>query len=281
MLKIAVTGGIASGKSTLTHVFATRGAVVIDADVVARDVVAPGTKALEQVAHTFGPRVLRADGSLDRGALANVVFTNPAARAQLEGIIHPHIAREVATRLRTAHPSQIVVYDVPLLVGSANQFAFMATINIHTPDAQRVERMMTNRAMTAQQARSRIGSQPGDMARSAISDVVVHNSSNESDFVACAEELWDSWVIPYDWALSQERPSEPAPKLDSVTFRTDTHLQATRLRHAGCDVVEIQGNHVRLRSNPGADTLLDAGWILSGARQAMSANPAQHYTLSW
>lgn len=161
MLKIAVTGGIASGKSTLTHVFATRGAVVIDADVVARDVVAPGTKALEQVARTFGPRVLRADGSLDRGALANVVFTNPAARAQLEGIIHPHIAREVATRLRTAHPSQIVVYDVPLLVGSANQFAFMATINIHTPDAQRVERMMTNRAMTAQQARSRIGSQPG------------------------------------------------------------------------------------------------------------------------
>ncbi|WP_216381080.1 dephospho-CoA kinase [Arcanobacterium phocae] len=281
MLKLAVTGGIASGKSTLTHVFATRGAMVIDADQVARDVVAPGTKALDQIGRTFGPRVLRADGHLDRGALASFVFSNSAARQQLESIIHPYIAREVSAQLRTAHPSQIVVYDVPLLVGSANQFSFMATMTIHTPDHVRIARMVDNRGMSPSQAKSRIHSQPGDMARAAISDIIVNNSSSEQDFISTATRLWDEWIIPYDWALSHERVSEPTGVMDNVSFRTDVHLQATRLRNAGCDVVEIQGTHLKLRANPGAATLLDAGWILTGSRQATTANPAEHYTLSW
>ncbi|WP_216379332.1 dephospho-CoA kinase [Arcanobacterium phocae] len=281
MLKLAVTGGIASGKSTLTHVFATRGAMIIDADQVARDVVAPGSQALERIGQTFGPHIMRAHGQLDRGALANLVFNDSRARAQLDAIIHPYIAREVATQLRTAHPTQIVVYDVPLLVGSANQFSFMSTISIHTPDRVRISRMVQHRSMTIAQAKSRISSQPGDMARTAISDVVITNTSREEDFVSLAENLWDNWVIPYDWALSHERVSEPTTPIEHVVFRSDTHLQATRLRDAGCDVVEIQGTHIKLRANPGADTLLDAGWILTGARQAATANPAQHYTLNW
>lgn len=226
-------------------------------------------------------RVLRADGHLDRGALASFVFSNSAARQQLESIIHPYIAREVSAQLRTAHPSQIVVYDVPLLVGSANQFSFMATMTIHTPDHVRIARMVDNRGMSLAQAKSRINSQPGEMTRTAISDVVVTNSTTQDEFVSLAEKLWDTWVIPYDWALSQERVSELTNPIENVIFRSDTHLQASRLRNLGCDVVEIQGTHIKLRANPGADTLLDAGWILTGSRQATTANPAEHYTLSW
>lgn len=135
--------------------------------------------------------------------------------------------------------------------------------------------------MSSAQAKSRIHSQPGDMARTAISDIIVNNTSSEHDFIATAERLWDNWVIPYDWALSQERVSDPTPAMDNVQFRTDVHLQATRLRNVGCDVVEIQGTHLILKANPGAATLLDAGWILTGSRQATTANPAEHYTLSW
>jgi dephospho-CoA kinase len=195
-VRIAVTGGIGSGKSAVTSRLAQRGAVVVDADVLARAVVAPGTPGFTAVVKEFGRDVVAADGSLDRAALAAIVFTDPVRRSALEAIVHPLVAAESAALLDSAPESAVVVYDVPLLAESGvldddSGRRFDTVVVVTAPLEVRVERLVA-RGMSEQDARARIDAQASDEQRRALADHVVDNSGDLTDLDAAVASLWDA-----------------------------------------------------------------------------------------
>lgn len=195
MLLVALTGGIASGKSTVARRLAERGAVVVDADQVARDVVAPGEPALERIAATFGSGVLAADGSLDRPALGAIVFADPDGRAKLNAITHPAVlarSRELFAAAAEADPGAIVVYDIPLLVEAGRHDEFDLVVVVHAAEEVRRDRLMTVRGMTRDEALARIRSQAPEEQRLAIADVVIDADGALEETLAQADALWEN-----------------------------------------------------------------------------------------
>ncbi len=195
MVLIGLTGGIASGKSIVSSRLRELGAVVVDADVLAREVVQPGTPALARIADEFGPGVIAADGSLDRAALGAIVFTDPAARARLNAITHPAVwdrARELFDAARAADPDAVIVYDVPLLAEGreSRPMTFDLIVVVDAPVETRIGRMVDHRGMTREEALHRIGAQASDAERLAIADVVVDNSGELSETLAQVDALW-------------------------------------------------------------------------------------------
>lgn len=194
MTLIGLTGGIAAGKSTIGDRLAELGATRIDADQLARDAVAPGTPGLARVADRFGAdRVIRADGSLDRAALGEIVFSDPAALAALNGIVHPEVQRlfdEAVRAARAAHPSAVIVYEIPLLVEAARTLPFDLVVVAEAPPETRIARMVQHRGMTSDDARSRIANQASDEERRAIADIVIHTSGTEAETIAQVDALW-------------------------------------------------------------------------------------------
>lgn len=189
--RIAVTGGIASGKSAVAELLARHGAVIIDSDAVAREVVEPGTPALDAIVEHFGPGMLTADGALDRAALARVVFADPEARAVLEGITHPAI-RERAEWLRThAEPGAIVIDVVPLLVeaGLAERFDLVIVVDVDEQTQRR--RLMARNGLSHEEAELRIGAQASRHRRLAAADVIVSNEGDRHALEGAVDELWD------------------------------------------------------------------------------------------
>ncbi len=198
MTLIGLTGGIASGKSTVARRLAEHGAIIIDADQLARDVVAPGTPGLAAVAEAFGQGILQADGSLDRAALGQLVFQHPAERERLEAIMHPAIHELFARRLEAAGPNAIVVYDVPLLVETDNQYPFDLVVVVHAGAEKQLERLMNERGLDLETARARIAAQASDEQRLARADVVIDSSGSLAHTVAQADALWADkpWLDP-------------------------------------------------------------------------------------
>lgn len=193
-MRIAVTGGIGSGKSAVTSRLAARGAVVVDADALAREVVEPGTPGLAAVVAEFGEGVLRPDGSLDRPALAAIVFADAERRAALEAIVHPLVGRRSQELLDAAPPDAVVVYDVPLLAESAHLGrveGFDAVVVVEAPLETRVQRLVT-RGLSEDDARARIAAQASDEDRRAIADHLVDNSSDLDALDAVVDRLWRS-----------------------------------------------------------------------------------------
>ncbi|MBN9606984.1 MAG: dephospho-CoA kinase [Actinomycetales bacterium] len=193
MLLVALTGGIASGKSTIARRLAEHGAVVVDADQVARDVVAPGEPALAEIAEAFGPGVIAADGSLDRAALGAIVFSDPEGRARLNAITHPAVL-ERSTRLFAeagrADPEAVVVYDIPLLVEAGRADEFDLVVLAHAPAEVRRERLVDLRGMSPEEADRRIAAQASDAERFAITDLVIDTSGEERMTLQQADALW-------------------------------------------------------------------------------------------
>lgn len=197
MYLIALTGGIASGKSLVASRLAELGAVHIDADKLAREVVEPGEPALEKIAAEFGESVIAQDGSLDRQALANIVFTDPAKRSALNAITHPAVwARvlELCDEAKAADPGAIVVYDVPLLVEASSErpLTFDLVVVVDTPAAVRLERLVRDRGMSRQEATHRINSQATDAERLAIADEVIDNTGTIDRTLEQVDSLWAS-----------------------------------------------------------------------------------------
>ncbi|MCZ2828217.1 dephospho-CoA kinase [Modestobacter sp. VKM Ac-2986] len=190
MLRIGLTGGIGSGKSTVAALLAERGAQVVDADRIAREVVEPGTPGLAAVVAEFGDGVLTADGALDRAALASIVFGDPAARARLDGIVHPLVRARAAELVAAAPPDAVVVQDVPLLVETGQAGDFDLVLVVQADPGTRVERLV-GRGLSAADARARMASQATDEERRAVADVVLHN---DGDRVALAEEVDRFWA---------------------------------------------------------------------------------------
>ena len=192
---VALTGGIASGKSTIARRLAERGAVVVDADQLVREVQAPGTPVLAAIAETFGERMLRPDGSLDREALGARVFGDAAAIAQLNAIVHPAVRAESARRFEAAFaadPDAVVVYDVPLLVEARVDDPWQLVVVAHAPAEVRVERLIGLRGLSPADAAARIASQVPDEARLRIADVVIDTAGTLDDTIRQVDELWDS-----------------------------------------------------------------------------------------
>ncbi|NEK96233.1 dephospho-CoA kinase, partial [Modestobacter muralis] len=171
MLRIGLTGGIGSGKSTVAALLAERGAQVVDADRIAREVVEPGTPGLAAVAAEFGEGVLAADGALDRGALASIVFGDTAARARLDGIVHPLVRARAAELVAAAPADAVVVQDVPLLVETGQAGSYDLVLVVEADPDTRVQRLV-GRGLSAEDARARMASQASDEERRAVADVV-------------------------------------------------------------------------------------------------------------
>ena len=176
VLRVGLTGGIGSGKSTAARRFAARGAVLVDSDVLAREVVAPGTDGLAEVVAAFGDGVLGRDGALDRPALAAVVFADPPARERLNAIVHPRVRDRTEQLAAAAAADAIVVQDVPLLVETASPAAFALVVVVHADAAVRVRRLVDARGMSAADARARIAAQADDDTRRAAADVWLDNT---------------------------------------------------------------------------------------------------------
>ena len=189
MLRIGLTGGIGSGKSTVSRLLGEHGAVVVDADVIAREVVAPGTQGLAAIVEAFGPTVLAADGSLDRPGLAAVVFADPEARRRLDGIVHP-LVRARAGELEAAAPADaVVVHDVPLLAETGQGSSYDLVVVVEADPAVRVARLV-QRGLTADDARARIAVQATDEQRRAIADVVLDNSGTPEQLAEQVDRFW-------------------------------------------------------------------------------------------
>lgn len=191
---VALTGGIASGKSTIARRLAEHGAVVVDADQLVRDVQQPGSPVLAAIAAEFGAAVLRPDGSLDRAALGALVFGDQAAIARLNAIVHPAVRAESARRFAeafAADPSAVVVYDVPLLVEARVDDPWELVVVAHAPAEVRARRLVELRGLSAAEAAARIGSQVSDDARLAIADVVIDTAGTLEHTRQQVDELWE------------------------------------------------------------------------------------------
>ncbi|MQA36019.1 dephospho-CoA kinase [Modestobacter roseus] len=195
MLRIGLTGGIGSGKSTVAALLAERGARVVDADRLAREVVAPGTTGLAEVVAAFGDGVLAADGSLDRPALAAIVFRDPAARARLDGIVHPLVRARAAELVAAAPPDAVVVQDVPLLVETGQAGSYDLVLVVEAPLETRVSRLV-DRGLVEDDARARIASQATDEQRRAVADVVLANDGDRAGLAAQVDRFWTERVAP-------------------------------------------------------------------------------------
>lgn len=189
-LRVGLTGGIGSGKSTVSAALAELGAVVIDADLVAREVVARGTPGLAAVVAEFGPEVLTADGDLDRPALGAVVFADDAARKRLEAIVHPLVHERVAAIEADAAPDAVVVHDIPLLTETGRAGSFDAVVVVDVPTEVQVERLVRDRGMTEADARARIAAQATREDRIAVATHVIDNTGTLDDLRARVAEVW-------------------------------------------------------------------------------------------
>lgn len=188
---IGLTGGIGAGKSTAARQLAQRGALVLDADVAAREVVEPGTEGLDQIVASFGREVLAPDGSLDRPALAAVVFGDPDRRAALNAIIHPRVRAWMAERVAAAPAGSVVVQDIPLLVESGLAGLFDLVVVVDAADDVRVGRLVADRGMTEAEARARIAAQAPRQQRLDAADVVLDNDGTPEQLSAQIDRLWE------------------------------------------------------------------------------------------
>ncbi|UED83587.1 dephospho-CoA kinase [Streptomyces profundus] len=194
MVAVGLTGGIGSGKSEVARALARRGAVIVDSDRIAREVVAPGTPGLAAVAAEFGAEVLGADGALDRERLGRIVFAAPERRKALNGIVHPLVARRSAELQARARPGAIVVHDVPLLAEERLSHRYAAVVVVDASEESQLARLTGSRGMSEADARARMAAQATREERLAIADFVVDNDGTLAELDSRVGELWE-WLV--------------------------------------------------------------------------------------
>lgn len=194
MTVVALTGGVGAGKTTVSRVLESCGAIVIDADVLARSAVEPGTEALKRITQRFGSDVLSSDGTLNRAALGHVVFSDESARQDLNAIVHPEVRKlydRAVSEATQGHPESVVVYAVPLLVEAREASEFDAVVVVHAPADIRQARLVAHRGLTGGEARQRVEAQVSDEARLSLADVVLDASGTLESTERAAVELYD------------------------------------------------------------------------------------------
>jgi dephospho-CoA kinase len=194
VLVVGLTGGIGSGKSTVSALLAAKGAVVVDADAVVHELQRPGTAVFEAMVDRFGNGIVAADGSLDRSAVANIVFNDPDALADLNGIVHPAVGAEIVRRMdELSTTDAVVVLDVPLMVESARGYPVAGLIVVDVDPEVALRRLVEQRGMREDDARARIARQASREERRARADVVIENSGSLDDLAAQVDRAW-RWI---------------------------------------------------------------------------------------
>ncbi|MGB7817560.1 MAG: dephospho-CoA kinase [Ornithinibacter sp.] len=253
MLRVGLTGGIGSGKSTVSAQLGALGAVLVDADVVAREVVEPGTPALAEIESRFGSAVIRPDGTLDRPALGLLVFGDAPALRDLEAITHPAIWERTEHLIREAPEDAVVLHDMPLLVEKEMVGEYHLVIVVGASEETRLRRLVDQRGMPEPDARARIASQADDAARRAAADVWLDNEGGLTALEAGVRRLWHERIEPFEVNLRNgirsrlTRPtlSEPDPSWPAQAARL-----AARVRH-GAGPTAAGVDHIGSTAVPG------------------------------
>ncbi|MFC4336949.1 dephospho-CoA kinase [Salininema proteolyticum] len=294
MLKIALTGGIGAGKSTAARIFSQLGAELIDADVLAREVVAPGTDGLRAIVDRFGPEVLAANGELDRTKLASIVFDDGASRARLESIVHPRV-RARSEEIKAALPGgAVVLEDIPLLAETGQAAAFHLAVAVEAPVEVRFDRLV-ERGMSREDAVRRVKSQASEEERRRVCDVVLDNSGDEHSLELQIQQLWRERVLPFARNLSEGKSAKRGEKLEFIAhdkrwesrfehiaarLRRVLGTSAVRIDHIGStavadlpakDVIDIQVTVVALTAVDRAEASLGAAGFFSCAPEGGKA----------
>jgi dephospho-CoA kinase len=191
MVKVGLTGGIGAGKSEVSRLLAAHGAVIVDADLIAREVVAPGTQGLAAVVAAFGQDVLAADGSLDRPKLGAIVFADPEKLAALNAIVHPLVGRRSAELEAAAGPGAVVVHDVPLLAENGLAPLYDVVVVVDAADETRLRRLVELRGMSEEDARARMAAQATREERLAVADLVIDNDGPLERLAPQVREVWE------------------------------------------------------------------------------------------
>lgn len=194
MKRIGLTGGIGSGKTTVAALLAEHGAVVVDADQIARELVEPGGAALAELVTEFGPRILAADGSLSRAELAALAFSDPRATTRLNAIMHPLIRDEAARRMAASPQAPAIVYDMPLLVETGQADLVDVVVVVDVPEAVQIDRAVRLRGLDRQDVGRRMEVQATREERLAAADIVIDNSGDPADTARQVDELWRELV---------------------------------------------------------------------------------------
>lgn len=274
MLRIGLTGGIGAGKSTVSAAFSECGGVIVDGDVIAREVVEPGTEGLRQLVEAFGEDILLPDGALNRPALAAKAFQDDDNRALLNGIVHPLVGKRREEIIAAVSEDTVVVEDIPLLVETGMAPMFPLVVVVTAPVETRVARLI-KRGMDEADARARIAAQATEEQRRAIADVLLDNSGSPGELVETARDLWYSRVLPLAHnirtracapAVHQLTPYQPRWSEDAARIIKRVEMacgaKASRVDHIGStavpgmdakDVIDIQ---VTVGSLEDADALV-------------------------
>jgi dephospho-CoA kinase len=195
MFLIGLTGGIAAGKTTVAAHWVSLGGIEIDADKLAREVAQPGTKGLDQIRQVFGEYVFSSDGALNRQKLGEIIFNDPAKRLELEGIVHPLVRQRASELLAELPENAIVIYTVPLLVEANVSLPFDVIVSVEAPEADRVNRLVSSRGMSIDQAMARIKSQASAIERAAAADYILNSNQPLPALLADATALWNKFQI--------------------------------------------------------------------------------------
>lgn len=280
VLRIGLTGGIGAGKSAVASRLADLGAVVVDSDRIAREVVEPGTPGLAAVVQEFGQEILTADGALDRPKLGGVVFNDPAARARLNSIVHPLVGRRAAELVAAAPTDAVIAHDVPLLVENSLVPNYHLVVVVEAPEAHRIRRLVDDRGMTVEEVRARMSAQATDAQRRRAADILIENAAGIEDLRSAVDGVWKDRLAPYAANLAARRaaaePTDVVPP--DPAWPEEFARAAARLRVVLADpdlTVVLSGptsedgrapDILELRAEtPGSaeldSTLADAGWI--------------------
>ncbi len=251
MLRIGLTGGIGAGKSTVSATFSECGGIIVDGDVIAREVVQPGTDGLAQLVEAFGEDILLPDGALNRPALAAKAFVDDERRAKLNSIVHPLVGKRRLEIIESVSDDAVVVEDIPLLVETGMAPAFPLVVVVTADEETRVKRVV-QRGMDEADARARIKAQAPEEQRRAIADVLLDNSGTQDELVERARELWYSRALPLAHNISTGQVAEH--KLELVPYDPTWPQQANRILkrvQMACGEKALRVDHVGSTAVPG------------------------------
>jgi dephospho-CoA kinase len=254
VLRIGLTGGIGAGKSTVSATFSDLGAIVVDGDVIAREVVEPGTEGLAKLVEAFGDGILLPEGALNRPALAAVAFSDDEKRATLNGIVHPLVAHRRSELIAAAHDDAVIVEDIPLLVESQMAPMFPLVIIVNADPEIRVKRLIEYRGFTEQDARARIAAQATEEQRRAVADVWLDNSGSPGAVVEQARALWHERILPFAHNLKIRQPAHRVPVV--VPYDPTWPDQARRIiarLNTACGHRAVRIDHIGSTAVPGMD----------------------------
>lgn len=252
MLRIGLTGGMGAGKSTVATALAERGAVIVDADRIAREVVEPGTPGLAALVEAFGTDILREDGSLDRQALANKAFRDDESRKTLNSITHPRVGKRVMELIEQAPSDAVLVQDIPLLVENGMGPVFKLVIVVGLDVEERVHRLVTFRDIPEEDARARIAAQATDEQRRAAADIWLDNSGTKEEIEQQVAALWTERLVPFEHNVRDRRAAPIhnvlVPHDDNWSAQAERMIERLRLT---CGDSAIRIDHVGSTAIPG------------------------------